>query len=307
MTITLNNNLYHLENTPRVLDHSLWTLINVPVNTTTTGKSRIQNYYDIVNQYIEKYDLNDILVVGNQHELFKINVPQEHKAYFGNITGSNKWANLSNVAIIQTPNIDDTDYILKYIHYSKEFISSTLGKWATKSTGRNTLSRYQFKDARFEHIRTLWIAEQTYQAIKRVNRNMNHVTNVLIFMNNPDVIELLQKKLAGCKVKTLEENDFIPQWNKQDVYIKSLQEKSYASKFKQLLAELIEGEHKELEYDSHYGLYTKKAIREYLGIRNPTLFSNKVLAKTDVITFCKVRNINTSGKYIKFAKQQASA
>jgi hypothetical protein len=303
----LNNNLYHLENTPRVLDHSLWTLINVPVNTTTTGKSRIQNYYDIVNQYIEKYDLNDILVVGNQHELFKINVPQEHKAYFGNITGSNKWANLSNVAIIQTPNIDDTDYILKYIHYSKEFISSTLGKWATKSTGRNTLSRYQFKDARFEHIRTLWIAEQTYQAIKRVNRNMNHVTNVLIFMNNPDVIELLQKKLAGCKVKTLEENDFIPQWNKQDKYIKSLQEKSYASKFKQLLAELIEGEHKELEYDSHYGLYTKKAIREYLGIRNPTLFSNKVLAKTDVITFCKVRNINTSGKYIKFAKQQASA
>ena len=303
----LNNNLYHLENTPRVLDHSLWTLINVPVNTTTTGKSRIQNYYDIVNQYIEKYDLNDILVVGNQHELFKINVPQEHKAYFGNITGSNKWANLSNVAIIQTPNIDDTDYILKYIHYSKEFISSTLGKWATKSTGRNTLSRYQFKDARFEHIRTLWIAEQTYQAIKRVNRNMNHVTNVLIFMNNPDVIELLQKKLAGCKVKTLEENDFIPQWNKQDKYIKSLQEKSYASKFKQLLAELIEGEHKELEYDSHYGFYTKKAIREYLGIRNPTLFSNKVLAKTDVITFCKVRNINTSGKYIKFAKQQASA
>jgi hypothetical protein len=303
----LNNNLYHLENTPRVLDHSLWTLINVPVNTTTTGKSRIQNYYDIVNQYIEKYDLNDILVVGNQHELFKINVPQEHKAYFGNITGSNKWANLSNVAIIQTPNIDDTDYILKYIHYSKEFISSTLGKWATKSTGRNTLSRYQFKDARFEHIRTLWIAEQTYQAIKRVNRNMNHVTNVLIFMNNPDVIELLQKKLAGCKVKTLEENDFIPQWNKQDKYIKSLQEKSYASKFKQLLAELIEGEHKELEYDSHYGLYTKKAIREYLGIRNPTLFSNKVLAKTDVITFCKIRNINTSGKYIKFAKQQASA
>lgn len=303
----LNNNLYHLENTPSVLDHSLWTLINIPVNTTTTGKSRIRNYYDVVNRYIQKYDRNDILVVGNQHELDKINVPQEHKAYFGNITGSNKWASLSNAAIIQTPNIDDTDYILKYLHYSKEFISGTFGRWVTKSVGRNTLSRYQFKDAKFEHIRTLWIAEQTYQAIKRVNRNMNHVTNVLIFMNNPNVIDLLQKKLVGCKVEILQENSFIPLWNKQDKYIKSLQEKSYASKFKQLLAELIKGEHEELEYDSHYGLYTKKAIREYLGIRNPTLFSNKVLAKTDVITFCKVRSISTSGKYIKFVKQQASA
>lgn len=303
----LNTDLYHLENTPKVLDHSLWTLVNVPVNTTTSGKNRIQNYYAVVNRYIKKYDRNDILVVGNQHELDKINVPKEHKAYFGNITGSNKWVDLSNVAIIQTPNIDDTDYILKYIHYSKEFISSTLGKWATKSTGRNTLSRYQFKDARFEHIRTLWIAEQTYQAIKRVNRNMNHVTHVLIFMNNPDVIVLLQKQLIGCKVETCEENNFIPQWNKQDKYIKSLQRDSYASKFKQLLAELIKGEHEELEFNSQYGLYTKKSIREYLGISNPTVFSNKVLAKTDVITFCKVRNINTSGKYIKFESQQASA
>ncbi|MCI2190623.1 MAG: hypothetical protein LKK42_00255 [Oscillospiraceae bacterium] len=303
----LNNNLYHLENAPRVLDHSLWTLINIPVNTTTAGKNRIQNYYDIVNRYIQKYDLNDILVVGNQHELDKINVPKDHKAYFGNITGSNKWADLSNAAIIQTTNIDDTDYILKYIHYSKELISSTFGRWVTKSTGRNTLDRYQFRDPQFEHIRTLWIAEQTYQAIKRVNRNMNHVTNVLIFMNNPDVIELLQKKLAGCKVKTLEENDFIPQWNKQDVYIKSLQESSYASKFKQLMAELINGEHMELECNSQYGLYTKKSIREYLGISNPTVFSNKVLAKTDVVTFCKIRNINTAGKYIKLVNQQASA
>ena len=303
----LNNNLYHLENAPRVLDHSLWTLINIPVNTTTAGKNRIQNYYDIVNSYIKKYDLNDILVVGNQHELDKINVPEVHKAYFGNITGSNKWADLSNAAIIQTTNIDDTDYILKYVHYSKELISSTFGRWVTKSTGRNTLDRYQFRDAKFEHIRTLWIAEQTYQAIKRVNRNMNHVTNVLIFMNNPDVIELLQKKLAGCKVKTLEENDFIPLWNRQDVYIKSLQESSYASKFKQLMAELINGEHMELEYNSQYGLYTKKSIREYLDISNPTVFSNKVLAKTDVVTFCKIRNINTAGKYIKLVNQQASA
>lgn len=301
----MNRELYRLENNEKVLDHSKWNLINIVANTTTSSKGRMTNFYEVVNQTIKKYGVNETLVISNKNDIDNITcVPDEHKGYFGNLTGSNKWANLSNVVIVQTPNINDIDYILQYIHYSKEYIDDKITTWASKSTGRGTKTRYEFTDKRFEKIRTLWIAEQTYQAIKRVNRNMKYVTNAVIFMNNPDVIDLLKENLKGCNIQTVEENEIKCLWTKQDEYVTELQKNSYATKFVELLAELENGKHSDLLYRNKkgnvvYGTYAKKTIREYLRINNATTFSNKVLSKTQVVTYCRTRDISTSGQYIK--------
>lgn len=310
----LNNDLYHLENNPKVLDHSKWNIINIVVNTTSSSKEKITNFYEIVNDTIAKYGNNNTLVITNKYDTgFITNVPIENKGYFGNLTGSNRWADLANVVIAQTPNINDIDYILQYIHYSKKYIDEKIAKWTSVSTGRGITTKYEFTDSKFERIRTLWIAEQTYQAIKRVNRNMKYVTNAIIFMNNSEVIKLLQENLKGCSVTVIEENRFQRLWTKQDEYVAELQKKSYATKYLDLLAELQNGMHEELMYKDkagniHVGVYSKKSIRNYLGINKASIFTNKVLDKPQVNTYCKMRNIDASGQYIKlcdFVKQTA--
>lgn len=187
--------------------------------------------------------------------------------YFGNIIGSNQWADVKNVAIIHTPNLNDFEYILTYLYYNKDYIENTITLSAHRR-GRKMVTQYQFDDPRFERIRTQWITTEIYQAVKRVNRNMVYDTECLIFINNDSVIDLLKSKLRGCtiKQKDVTVNDVGYVSTKQDKYVETLIDNSYASKFIQLLAELQQGKHKELSHAK--GIFKKKTIREYLGINS---------------------------------------
>lgn len=296
----LNHDEFSLQHCEKVLNHSNWKIINIPVNTTSAGKERIINFYDVVNEEIKKYG-KDILVIGKKNEMDMIDVPEDNKGYFGNVTGSNKWYDIKNVAIIQTHNLSDVDYILKYLHYGKKKIEEKINLNGYRS-GRTGYSSYSFKDERLEEIRVRWIASEIYQAIKRVNRNMQYNTDVLIFINNEKVIELLKSQMKNCKYEVIEYDDdkfsFIR--NKQDDYIDRLQKSSYATKFIDFLAEVQNGLHQEFVDDKNR--LSKVKVRNYLGINSSGNFSNKVLKKTEVIKYCQVRNIDLSGQYIKLPK-----
>lgn len=198
----LNPDVFVLQRCEKVLDHSKWKIINIPVNTTSSGKEKILNFYDVVNDDIKKYG-DDILVIGKKNEMDLIKVPDKNKGYFGNVTGSNKWYNKRNVAIIQTHNLTDVDYILKYLHYGKGIFEDKLNL-GTTSSGRKSKRIYSFNDKRLEEIRTKWIASEIYQAIKRVNRNMQYDSEVLIYINNEKVIELLKSQMRNCQVSVTE-------------------------------------------------------------------------------------------------------
>lgn len=296
----LNHDEFSLQHCEKVLNHSNWKIINIPVNTTSAGKEKINNFYDVVNEEIKKYG-KDILVIGKKNEMDMINVPEDNKGYFGNVTGSNKWYDIKNVAIIQTHNLSDVDYILKYMHYGKKKIEEKINLNGYRS-GRTGYSSYSFKDERLEEIRVRWIASEIYQAIKRVNRNMQYNTDVLIFINNEKVIELLKSQMKNCKYEVIEYDDdkfsFIR--NKQDDYIDRLQKSSYATKFIDFLAEVQNGLHQ--EFIDNKNRLSKVNVRNYLGINSSGNFSNKVLKKTEVIKYCQVRNIDLSGQYIKFPR-----
>ena len=297
---SLNTELFSLQHCEKVLNHGRWKIINIPVTTTTATKDKILNFYDVVNEEIRKYG-DDILVVGKKDEMKHIDIPEENKGYFGNITGSNQWYNKKHVAIIQTHNLSDIDYILKFLHYSKEQIDETFDLSA-RCKGRWAQRLYEFSDRRLEDIRIHWIASEIYQAIKRINRNMLYESDVIIFLNNEKIISLIQGQMKNSSLEVVEygKDIFQLEKTKQDEYIAQLQKDSYATKFMDLLAEIQCGMHPELLDDKNRS--SKKLVREYLGIKTSANFSNKVLNKTDVIFYCQTRNIQLDGKYIKFPK-----
>lgn len=297
---SLNHNEFSLRHCEKVLDHRKWKIINIPVTTTTSGKDKISNFYDVVNTRIKKYG-DDILVIGKKDEMHLINSQDVNKGYFGNITGSNQWHNKKHVAIIQTHNLNDVDYILKYLHYAKEYIDEKfpLSSKCSGTTGRRI---YGFSNPELENIRVHWIASEMYQAIKRVNRNMIYDTEVLIFMNNEKIISLLKAQMQNCTVEIEDYVDdiFTFEKSKQDDYVEILKKDSYASKFIDLLAETQNGIHPDL-IDKE-GRIPKIKVREFLGIKTSGNFSNKVLNKSDVISYCKARDIDLNGKYIKLSR-----
>lgn len=297
---SLNQDEFVLQHCEKVLDHNKWKIINIPVNTTSACKEKILNFYDIVNEKIKKYG-DDILVIGKKDEMDMISVPDDNKGYFGNVTGSNKWYDRRNVAIIQTHNLSDVDYILKYLHYAKKKIDSEF-TLSAKCNGRKERRSYSFNDKRLEEIRVKWIASEIYQAIKRVNRNMQYDTDALIFINNEQVIELLKNHMKNAHVEILQydEDEFVFETSKQDEYLQELKKDSYASKFVEFLAEAQNGLHSELVDDKRR--ISKIKVREYLGIKTSGNFSNKVLNKSEVIRYCEARKINITGQYIKLPR-----
>lgn len=294
---SLNQEEFALQHCEKVLDHSRWKIINIPITTTTAVKDKILNFYDVVNHEIKKYG-EDILVVGKKDEMGRIDVPEKNKGYFGNITGSNQWYDKKNIAIIQTHNLNDVDYILKYLHYSRDTIEKNF-PLTCKCNGRTVKKIYSFTDKRLEKIRIHWLASEIYQAVKRVNRNMRYDSDVLIFINNEDVIELLKSQMKNCSIEVLNFNSdvFIIEKNKQDNYIEMLKQDSYASKFIDLLAEIQNGLHSEFLDKKHR--ISKAKVREFLGIKTSSNFANKVLRKSEVISYCEARNIQFAGQYIK--------
>lgn len=302
---TLNQKLYKLTGFDKVLNHSNWTLVNIKLNTTNAGIDRVTNYYEEVNKIVSECG-NSTLVISNKSDIAYItSVPEGQKAYHYNLIGSNQWANLQNVVVAQTPNINDVEYVLKFLHYAKASIDKTPGL-TTKSVGRQGKSRYSFTDPRLEHVRVLHLAETMYQGLKRVNRNMEHKTKAVVIMNNDDVLELLKMQLRGCKCKTVSGEEFEVKQTKRDFYISKLQEDSQAARFMKLIAELECGKHPELQYTDKKGIahkkYKKADIRKYLGIDSANKFNMNVLFKTQVKTFCNVRHISTDGQYIQLSE-----
>ncbi|WP_027398376.1 DEAD/DEAH box helicase family protein [Anaerovorax odorimutans] len=284
-----DNGMYKLENLPAVLNHGKWIIYNLIANSTSAGKERIINYYDIVNQII--MDNEDCLVVCKKDELKYYDC--EHKAYFGDLIGSNDYRDLKNVVVVHTPNLTDIDYILRYLIYYRDEIDKPNPKG--RLIGNGLTSRWEFVSSKFEKIREKWIANEIYQAIKRVNRNMLHDTKCYMICNNTNAVNMVVEKLKNCTVKTIDDLNFEFNYSKRNEYIGKLKQNSYASKFIQLMAELLDRQHSELE-DKDYK-YRKKVICKYLNIDSAN-FSHQITSKTEVIEYCKQRNISLSGQFI---------
>ena len=207
----IDKDLYVVMNNPPVLDHSLWNIKNVWISSTKYSKAldikyktekqrnRIKKFYTGCASVINSLGVNDTLVVCNKKEhiieikyidgdietqrfnpfsKYGCDIPSNNIEHFGNITGKREFANLKNVLIAHTYNYTDTEYILQYMYYKDLHLKDNT------EIKQNPIDRlgyvYIFEDMELQEYKEKIIANHMYQAICRVNREMEYSTTVVI-------------------------------------------------------------------------------------------------------------------------------
>ena len=205
---TMNPELYFLMNNKPVLDHSKWNMEYIYYGSTKSAKGLLNNiedeeqeekkdrFYKGCSEVIKDLGENETFVVctkaehiktdsnGNEipynpYEDFDCNIPIENIQHFGNITGKNDYSHLKNALITHTINYSETDYILKYMYCTgKRYPDDTI-EFESHSES-NLGGIYVFNDRKLQEFKEKTIANHFYQAVCRVNREMEHNTKVII-------------------------------------------------------------------------------------------------------------------------------
>ncbi|MBU3098415.1 MULTISPECIES: DEAD/DEAH box helicase [Clostridium] len=305
----LNKELFHVQHQTPVLEYSRWFFSCPKINSSKGSKEKAINYYDVVNKVIEECKSEETLVIGNiidEEMICAIN-----KNHFRNINGSNEYRHLRNVIITHNPNMPFRVYVLEYLYYSNQRLDNRCN-WKGKNVGKGIHKVFRFADSRFEDYRQYKNANEIYQAIKRVNRNMERESMVIIFNNDAETIDIVIKMFENCIVTTKEECDIVEyKETKKDRDTLHRRENRQAGRFIKVCQEMLEFERHDLlqqkknrkgEYDVVKGVYSKQKIREFLGIADKNNFKTKVMNDLDVIDFCGRHNIKglDSGQTLNF-------
>lgn len=304
----LNERLFHVQHQVPVLDHSKWSFFIVPTNSSKSAKARAVNFYEVVNRVIEKNNSQDTLIIGNIADEDGINTGYIN--HFGNITGSNEYKDLSNVVVTHNPNVPFRIYILEWLFYSGTTLDNKT-PWDGINDGKGHDRVYRFKDERFESYRQNKNANELYQAVKRVNRNMIKDSKVIIFNNDSKTIETFTKMFKDCSVTYIKSNPVKYEPNKMDNYNADRKENRKATKFISLCKGIMDFKYLHLqqqkknrkgEYEIVKGSYTKQTLSEYLGIKDKNNFRKTILDDLEVIDFMDRHKIINKGQAIDFTQ-----
>ncbi len=304
----LNKNLFYIQHQTQVLDHSKWTFHILKANSCKSAKDRAINYYDVVNKIIEKNNKDDTLVIGNKQD--EKHIEAIHINHFGNVTGSNDYRELNNCIITHNPNMPYRLYILEYIYYSNKRFDNK-NTWQGSNDGNKQNKVFRFKEKKFEEYRQNRNANEIYQAIKRINRDMSKESKIFILNNDVETIDRVLDIFKGDKKVKYYENDDIIEYEKtkMDEYNEERKNNRQAIKFIQLLQEIMQLKHINLqkqkknrkgEYEIQKGIYQKSKLRECMKIKDKGHFKNKILDDIDVIDFLNKHNIINKGQMLDF-------
>jgi hypothetical protein len=310
MAYTLSKDFY-LQKQGNVLDHKDWTFYIINTNTCKSAKERAIDFYGTINKMIEKNGIDDTAVIGNKNDETQINATYEN--HFMNITGSNQYKDLSNIIISHNPNLPFRQYILEYLYYSKKKFDNR-NKWTGVKKGSGDNQVFRFKEQKFEEYRQCKNAIEIYQAIKRINRNMDKQSKVFILNNDTEVIDKVLKMFKGEITVKYMDNIITFEKKEREGLTKHNQEQkenSYAMKFIRLCDEIIKLKHTDMQTIKksrkhedivQYGVYSKDQLREYLNIKDKSNFTNKVLVNADVIDYLTYHKIKIDTRTLDFTQ-----
>ena len=274
---TMNPELYFLMNNKPVLDHSKWNMEYIYYGSTKSAKGLLNNiedeeqeekkdrFYKGCAEIIKDLGENETFAVctkaehietdskGNEipynpYEVFDCNIPLENIQHFGNITGKNDYSHLKNVLITHTINYSETDYILKYMYFTGKRYPDDTTKF--KSHSENNLGGiYVFNDRELQEFKEKTIANHFYQAVCRVNREMEYNTKVIIISKYLGAI-LYVSDMLNCECKQTNKYNSMFNYGENEVN-KKRHENSKSSQMKKLFTDIISGN------ISQYIKYTK--------------------------------------------------
>lgn len=290
----MNPKLYYVMNNSKVLDHSKWKIEYVCEGSTKSAKGLLnddedeeqeeksKNFYKGCSEVIKDLGEKETFVVctkaehiitdskGNEisfnpFEDYKCKIPVDNIQHFGNITGKNDYGDLKNVLIAHTINYTETDYILKYMYCSGKRYADDTTKF--KSHSENNLGGiYIFNDKELQDFKEKNIANQFYQAVCRVNRQMEYDSKVVIISRYLGSI-LYVRDMLGCSCE--QTNKYSAFEETENYKNKERAENSKASEMNKLLDEIMSGNiPKEIPYkqiDSLIVQMNSEDIRCHLG------------------------------------------
>lgn len=300
----LNKDLFYIQHQTPVLDHRLWSFFVMKTNTTVSGKNKAINFYDVVQKLIDKLGENT-LVIGNKTDENSINA--KYINHFGNVTGSNDYRELCNCVITHNPNIPYRYYVLEYLYYSNETLDNR-NSWSGSNSGRGDEMVYRFNEKKFETYRQCKNANEIYQAIKRVNRDMSQESKIFIFNNDIEVIQRVLDMFKGVKPITTYDNKIEFEKSKQEQYSEERKENRQAKKFITLMSEIMKLKHIDLqkqkknrkgEMEVVMGIYPKASLRDYIKA-DKSNFAKVILNDADVIDYMTRHNIINKGQTLDF-------
>ncbi len=283
-----------------VLDHQNFTIEQIKINTTKTSKKAYSNFYNICREILGELGKSQTLVVCAKYE-HKDKNGNEITDYFDvpfinywqNFLGSNDYGNLKNMLIIDTFNITEKDFILEYLYYSNvSFTSDEDIKVLTKDNHR------YFTNAEIEEYKNRRIANEFYQAFKRVNRKLKHITKIVIITKHTEAVMLACKMLKNCKYIDITEQ-YDGRIKYKEEYKKNTKTNGRITKAKEILEDIINDnfQYKDIiRIDNNKKILSKKQLSKLIGIDKAPNFRRDILSKQDFKNFLNENDIENKGQ-----------
>lgn len=180
-----NEELFCIAYEKRVFKHINWTIKWADINTTTSGTDKYEDFEETINDIIieilgeyktlvfaSKYDDVRPKYKGS-NEYVKVNKYRGTVTHKGLTNSSNEFKELCNFINTTMNYADEKSYVLKYLYYSRQHVEN----WASKRKGNHR----EFINGNIECFKIEDMANGLYQAIKRVNRNLD-LTSTIVFL-----------------------------------------------------------------------------------------------------------------------------
>ena len=298
-----------LEKNFQVLDHKNWTIEIIEVNTKASSKNNYDNFFKICNQKLKELGKEVTLVVTQKSECIDSKgnrlidyFDTPFLNYFQNMLGDNNYKHLQNVLIAHTFNLSEKQYILEYLYYSNKKFNSDDDIKVVLLNERRT-----FVNKNIEEYKIGRIANEFYQAVKRVNRDMDKETRVVILTKEVEAVELVCKMLKNCKIIDTT-NNYKIKYKKFEYENSSLGYKDYDIKAIKIFQDILNNNMKglsniikdHLKYEDNKVILSKKALRTELEIEYAPNLKRDVFNKSNVKRFIRENEIIVETKRIIF-------
>ncbi|OOO63997.1 hypothetical protein BS638_12420 [Clostridium tepidum] len=296
----------------RNIDRSGWKINFCNINTTTSAKDKMINFYDEVKNHIKAITKNnDKLLIAGKKDVDDINLKDIidnetiDYGYYGNLVGHNTWKDFNkfySIATFQTPSFV---YVIKYLFYSKKTITNKTNlKGINDGKGANKV--YRFFNIDLEKVRTSTIVSEIYQAMGRIARVEGINAEFYLLMNDDSLKDLIIKQFKNIQVQAFdldvkfEKKDNLKQQNYLKEHNKNMAIEGKQGDFMRLMLDIKKGNYNDIvTVDTENKAITikKKLVAEKLEV-NPKKFAEKILNKPLVMNFINNNNIEIQGQKI---------
>ena len=195
--------------------------------------------------------------------------------------------------IVDTFNMSEKDYILEYLYYSNETLKDDEDiKVLTKDNHR------YFTNKEIEEYKNRRIANEFYQAFKRINRKLNYISRIVIITRHTEAVMLACDMLKNCEYKDITDK-YKEMLEYKEEYKQSTKNSDRIIKAKEILSDIINNnfQYKDIvRIENNNKIIPKQRLRNLLGIESAPNFRRDVLSKKDFKNFLDENSIEDKGQ-----------